>query len=124
MTITDVIRDADSDHVIYFLLSAYVNANRCGDRLKSLPEPVAALPLSSTADVKSRFEVLIVELDAASKRLDDQACLMLKDALTIFGTALNRLQSLDGRRYWPLEVELRRATTPPRDLREAAGPAR
>ncbi|MCE9640076.1 MAG: hypothetical protein K8S22_08000 [Betaproteobacteria bacterium] len=123
MTITDVIREADTNHVIYFLLSSYVNASRCGDRLKSLPERVAALPLTSATDVKSRFEILILELDAASKRLDDQACIMLKDALTIFGTALNRLQSLDGRRYWPLELEVGSAKTPPRDLRETAGPA-
>lgn len=105
MTITDVIRVAGSDHVIYFLLSSYVNTSRYGDRLKSLPEQVAALPLTSRDDVKSRFEILMRELDAASKRLDDQACDILKEALAIFGIALNRLQSLDGSRYWPIELE-------------------
>ena len=98
MVLTDVMREAQSDHVIYFLLSSYINAARHGGALKSLPEQVAALPLTSKDDVRSRFETLMYELDAASKRLDDEACVTIKGALSTFGIALFRLQALDGRR--------------------------
>lgn len=105
MTITDVIREADTEHVIYFLLSSYLNTARYRNSLKGLPEKISALPLAGKAEVRSRFEMLMLELDAASKRLDDKSCASIKDALAIFGTALNRLQSLDSKRYWPLDVE-------------------
>jgi len=105
MTITDVIRDADSEHVVYFLLSSYVNTARYRNTLKGLPEQISALPLASKGEVRSRFQMLMLELDGASKRLDNKACATIKEALAVFGTALNRLQSLDCRRNWPLEVE-------------------
>jgi hypothetical protein len=96
MIVTDVIREADTEHVIYFLLSSYVGVARDCDRLRNLPEQIAALPVTGKDDVKSRFKTLLFELDAASKRLDDQACTSIKEALTIYGTALSRLERLDG----------------------------
>jgi hypothetical protein len=105
MVITDVIREAETEYVIYFLLMAYINAARNSDTPNSLPEQIAALPLTGKDDARLRFEALMLALDAASKRCDDYACIVLKDALSVFGTAVYRLQSLDGRRYWPLEIE-------------------
>jgi hypothetical protein len=109
MVITDVIREADSDHVIYFLLISYINAARYSDKVKSLPDRIAALPLAGKDDVRSRFELLMAELDAASKRLDDDACVTIKEALTTFGIALFRLQSLDHRRARSPDVEMQAA---------------
>jgi len=105
MVITDVIREAETEYVIYFLLSSYINAARHGDMLKSLPEPVAALPLTGKTDARLRFDRLLFELDAASKRLDDKACDSIKEALTVFGTALYRLTLLDGRPLHSPELE-------------------
>jgi hypothetical protein len=109
MMITDVMREADTEYVIYFLLSSYINSARNCERVISLPEHVAALPVTSAGDVRSRFDALMFELDAASKRLDDQACVNIKEALTIFGTALHRLQSLDSMRSGSLGGEKRHA---------------
>jgi hypothetical protein len=101
MIVTDVIREADTDHVIYFLLSSYINGARHCEKMQSLPEQIAELPLTSKVEVRLRFETLMFALDAASKRLDDKACVIIKEALIIFGTALSRLQSLDARRSSP-----------------------
>jgi hypothetical protein len=109
MVLTDVMREAESDHVIYFLLNSYINAARYGDAVKSLPGQIAALPLTSKDDVRSRFEILMYELDAASKRLDDEACVTIKGALSTFGIALFRLQALDGRRSRAPQREQRAA---------------
>ena len=64
------------------------------DKLKGFPEKIAALPLVNKSDLRFRFEMLLCELNTASKRLDDDKCIFLKEALIIFGTALYRLQSL------------------------------
>lgn len=44
--------------------------------------------------VRARFELLVLELDAASKRLDDTAIASIKQALHMYGTALGRLKAL------------------------------
>ena len=98
MGIADAIRGADSEHVVYFLLCAYINTATHGDELTTLPERIVALPLAGRDDAKSRFTLLMYELDAASKRLDDGACLTIKEALTVFSAAVQRLQSLDSQR--------------------------
>lgn len=104
MKIVDVIREADSDHVIYFLLSAYVNTSKYDERLPVLPDDIAVLPLISKEEVRSRFETLMFELNSASKRLDDNECVTIKEALIVFGTALSRLQSLDAKRSMPPNI--------------------
>lgn len=92
--ITDVIRDAESEHQIYFLLTAYLEAVRYSDKLNLLPDTVTRLPIASMADVKARFEHLFIVLDCESKGLNDRVCMVLKEALHIFSTAINRLESL------------------------------
>ena len=94
MMITDVIREAETEHVVYFLLTAYVEAVRFGDQQNLLPEPVKALPLTGRHQVRERFEQLVIELDKASQRLNDNACVVIKEALHIFISALNRLEAL------------------------------
>lgn len=94
MTIADAIRKTESEEVVYLLLTSYIDAARSCDRLKSLPGQLATLPLQSTADVRSQFELLMLELDAASKRWDDDTCVVVKEALHIFSTAAHRLQIL------------------------------
>ena len=102
--IADDIRKADTAAMVYFLLTAYIDTALSSGKLGSVPESITQLPVRGVADVKSRFEALMLELDAASKRLDDQACITLKEALAICGVALNRLQSLDGKGGWPLNL--------------------
>ena len=99
MKIASVLRKAENEHVIYFLLNSYVGVARDCDKLKSLPDQIAAVPLLNKADLKFRFEILIRELDAASKRWDDDKCILIKEVLVIFGAALYRLQWLRSQKY-------------------------
>src|SRR5258706_16025479 len=94
MMIADVIRSAATEHEIYFLLTAYVEAVRFFDKLNDVPEHMASLPLAGVDDVKSRFNKIFAGLDAASKRLDHKACETIREALHIFGAALHRLPGL------------------------------
>ena len=103
MMIADVLRNATTEHEIYFLLTAYVEAVRFCDKLNDVPEHMASLPLAGIDDVRSRFKKLVPELDAASKRLDHKACETIREALHIFGAALHRLGSLNADRHRPLE---------------------
>jgi hypothetical protein len=102
MMIADVIRKAETEHEIFFLLTAYSEAVRFCDKLNCLPDDITRLPLGGAADVKTRFEQLILELDSASRRLDDRSCLVIREAVHILGTALSRVELLDAPRYQPL----------------------
>ena len=88
---TDIVRTADSEHEIYFLLTSYIDALRSGSRLDSAPESLTRLPLSGRDDLRNRFDKLMLELDTASKRLNERGCFVIREALHILGTALNRL---------------------------------
>ena len=111
----DVIRGAETDHEIYFLLTAYVQAVRHGDRLRLAPDLLARLPLHGMSDVQSRFEALVPELDKASRRLDSKGCLLIREALNIFGTALDRLTALELQSLRPASAPADAA----RELRES-----
>lgn len=100
--IADVIRNSSIEHEIYFLLTSYIEAVRFCDKLHCVSEHITRLPLNGVADVSTRFESLMIELDAASKSLDDKSCVVIREAVHIFSTALNRLQMLDQQRYCPL----------------------
>jgi hypothetical protein len=92
MMISDVIRNAESEYVIYFLLDAYIETVQFSAKL---PERLTNLPIIGLNDVRTRFQQLVIELEKASKQLDDKACPVIKEALHIFGAALSRLRSLD-----------------------------
>jgi hypothetical protein len=92
--IADAIRETDTEHEIYSLLTAYIEAVRYGGELDLLSEPLTSLPITGPDDIRARSAILIAELDSASKRLDDKACAVIKEALVIFGAALNRFELL------------------------------
>ncbi|HUL41980.1 MAG TPA: hypothetical protein VLV32_08780 [Burkholderiales bacterium] len=93
MTIATIIREANTEQEIYFLLTAYIDALQFGDKLNCLSEHLRKLPLTGLEDLRARSIKLVTELDAASKRLDDKVCTVIKEALEIFGAALSRLES-------------------------------
>jgi hypothetical protein len=95
----DIIRSANTEHEIYFLLTSYIESVRCCDKPHCLTEHIVRLPLNGMADVRGRFEQLMIELDAASKRLDDDSCTVIREAVHILGSALNRLSVLDEQRF-------------------------
>ena len=91
MDITDVIRDANSEYVIFFLLSAYIDALRF---CNCLPARLTSLPLTGIHDVGTRYQSLVAERDSASRKADDKVDVLIKEALHVFGTALHRLALL------------------------------
>lgn len=90
--IVDVIRNAESEYVIYFLLAAYIEATHFAGKL---PEYLTNLPITGLKDVEMRFERLMREFDKPSEQLHDKACVIIKEALHIFDAALCRLQFLE-----------------------------
>ena len=94
MMITDVIREAASEHEIYFLLTSYVDAIRYCDRLGGLPPSMRALPLGGPEDIRTRLENL------SGARAGDQGPghAAIAEAIDVFETALRRLDSVAGER--------------------------
>ena len=112
MIIANLIREVNTEEEIYFLLTSYIEAVRYCDKLGFMPAQMSALPLAGKDDLQARFEKLIIELDKASKRLDDKACVVLKEALAVFSTALNCIRTLENkRRRPPAGVDQRAALT-------------
>jgi hypothetical protein len=99
-TINDVIREATSEHEVYFLLTAYVEAVRHGDMLSCLPEPVRELPFHGLDDVRARIDGLRAALQQSLPR-NTRSRVIVKESTELFAEALNRL-------VW-LEWEKRRA---------------
>ena len=93
MTIHDVIREANSEHEVYFLLTAYVEAVRYGDLLSCLPQQARELPLKGMDDVRVRVDELRAELGGAPAT-GEKSRVIVKETAEIFGEALNRLQWL------------------------------
>ena len=100
----DVVRKANTEQEIYFLLTSYIEELNSVEKPHRLSEQVMSLPLNDAADVRKRFEQLIIELDAASKRLDDYSCMVIREAVHIVGTALSRLDVLEGKRIPPQDI--------------------
>jgi hypothetical protein len=98
MTINDVIREAKSEHEVYFLLTAYVEAVRYVDRMSLLPASVRELPLNGVSDVKARFDGLRAELGQADGKPDSRSLAIVKESADILGDALARLQWLEQER--------------------------
>ncbi len=98
MIIANIIRELHTEHEIYFFVTAYIEAARYCGKLAFLPARMADLPLQGKEDLQTRFEQLMVELDKASRRLDDKACVVIKEALAVLGTALTCLRLLQIKR--------------------------
>jgi hypothetical protein len=90
--ITNALRDATSEHEIYFLLTAYVEAVCYCDKLNMLPPAMKDLPVSGASDEVARMEALRAGLGATPREERD----VIREALDIFGAALLRLGSLAG----------------------------
>jgi hypothetical protein len=94
--VADIIRKADSEAEVYFYLTSYIEAARSCNTCHCLPEQVARLPLSGVGDLRARFSKLVLELDAASRQLDNDSCATIRESLHVIATALDRLHTLHG----------------------------
>ena len=91
MTVTDAIKQAKTEHVVYSLLMAYVEA--LGHTGPSVPAPVKRLPIFAKADVNERLDVLREALDSpVSSRPETRP--LIEEAAEVFGAASEQLQTL------------------------------
>jgi len=93
--ITDVIAEAGSEHEIYFLLTAYLESVRFGDKFGLLPEHITKLPLSGLPDVRRRLDELRTERDQAVVRSNERTRRFIMEALDVVGAARDRLTWLE-----------------------------
>jgi hypothetical protein len=98
MVIADAIREAETAYVVYFLIEAYLNTESRRSALKNLPSRIAALPLTGKYDARSRFAMLKAEFAAASQKGDEKTCAVVKEALTVFEAAVQRLEAFETQR--------------------------
>jgi hypothetical protein len=103
----DKIRSANTEHEIYFLLTAYIEVVRNSRELRcGMPAHIAHLPLDGMADLRSRFDQLMMALDRASKSLDDESCTVIREGVHIVGIALYRLNMLHKQRVTQQSISL------------------
>ncbi|MDB5811897.1 MAG: hypothetical protein JWN94_4019 [Betaproteobacteria bacterium] len=110
MLIIDMIRDADTDHEVYFWMTAYIESVKYGDALGLLPERITRLPLAGARDVRERFDGLIIDVDQASRQLNDRSCVVLKEALHVLGAGIARLKVLENAHRESLAQAMRSLT--------------
>lgn len=93
MIILHAIREADSEHEVYALLSAYSEAVSDSTHPKS-SAPVNIVRVADVDAVARQIEILVAALQEASRRLDDRARLLIKEVLHVFCAALDKLELL------------------------------
>jgi hypothetical protein len=94
MTIDEALEAANSEHVVFFLLTAYVETLHYYEQTRAaFPPRVLRLPLKSEADVAGRLRALH---DTAKKHGGESAVLSLimKEAVEVFTAASQRLAVL------------------------------
>ena len=94
MLIRDAIQQANTEHEIFFLLTAYVEAVGDCDKLQLLPWQMRDLPLAGADDVKARIYGLHLRLRGMTPNADGRVHIVVNEALEVFNTALRRLASL------------------------------
>jgi hypothetical protein len=94
MVLTDFITESNNEYEIYFLLTAYLESLRFGDKFGLLSDRITRLPLNGMPDVRKRFEALLGELEKQDIWSSSRAIGFLREALHVFGTGLLRLTQL------------------------------
>jgi hypothetical protein len=93
MTISEVLREAQSEHEILFLLAAYVEAVRYCDPLHHLPAFMTELPFTGLQDVWTRAERMQAVMESP-EGADSGIRAVLAEALDILSAAGKRLEAL------------------------------
>jgi hypothetical protein len=90
LMITDAIKQAPSEHVVYFLLTAYVETLGCVDL--GIPEDVKRLPISGKPDVHERLGIMRDVLNRPRGVNTEKA--VVEEAVDVFGAASEQLERL------------------------------
>jgi hypothetical protein len=94
MVIAEAIREAETEYVVYFLLDAYLHTGDRRTALKKISAEISILPVRGRNDVHSRYVMLKSALNEAAEAGDVKAATAIKEALMVFGAAVQRLESL------------------------------
>lgn len=92
MTISDAVKQAKTEHVVYFLLMAYVEALGYTGR-SSVPAHVKRLPIVTRTDVNERLDVLREALDSPRRSRPD-ARRLIEEAADLFSAASEQLKNI------------------------------
>jgi hypothetical protein len=90
LMITDAIKQAPSEHVVYFLLTAYVETLGYVDL--GIPEDVKRLPISGRPDVHERLGIMRDVLERPRGMQTRKA--VVEEAVDVFGAASEQLAKL------------------------------
>ncbi|MPZ43691.1 MAG: hypothetical protein GEV05_09860 [Betaproteobacteria bacterium] len=105
MKITEAIRTAETEHVVYFLLAAYVETLEHSDTPECLlPAGVKRLPIAGVADISQRAGLLAGAINECSH---GQSRSFVEEVGDIFVATLQRLEHLIGVRQFAHGTELR-----------------
>lgn len=119
MMITRAIELAQTEHIVLFLLTAYVETLEYYERTRvALPEQVRHLPLAGKADVDGRLRSLRALLDQHDASARD-ARRVVEEAIDIFAAAcrrLNIIETLSTQCAHPAVVMPRQAMLTPREI--------
>lgn len=96
MPIRDAIQELNTEHEIFFLLTAYIETQCFCDKLSLLPWQMRALPLAGFNDVEARIDGLRLQLREMASEADLRARAIIEETIEVFGTALRRLLFLQG----------------------------
>ena len=108
LKIIEAIKTADTKHVVYFLLTAYVETLHYYDPLRSsLAERVKQLPVVGMADVAERLRSVRSTMEKYAR---SPARLLIEEVLEVFSAAMQRLSALQ----IPLSSAARLAFSVPR----------
>jgi hypothetical protein len=91
MMLHDAIRNAKSEHTIYFLLTAYLDTLQFA---RKLPDHLTELPIANLQDLQSRFEKLVAEFESELRMPDSHKFFVLMEAVGIFDLAAIQLCQL------------------------------
>ena len=90
MTTIDAILRCDGDVEVYELLNGYIRAAHLSEHTNG----AAPDPLANVMDVMQTMRALFIQLGWVSRRLDDESRISIKEALSVFNVALDRLRAL------------------------------
>jgi len=99
--ITHAIREANSAQEVYVLLTKFLNGAQLSDLMRQ-PQEITAMRVTGMDDVKDFAARLFSALQIVSKGLDDNSRVVVKEALYVFGTALDHLGSYESGQPRPL----------------------
>jgi len=91
---SDSIREVNTEHEIFFLLTAHVEALGFYDKLRLLPWQMRDLPLAGSDDLKARIYGLHLQLRGKPSDADHGTRLIIEQTIDVFRTALRRLAFL------------------------------